>query len=676
MKGITERSFSRSSLIRSGIYAQGLLAGDVARGFLLSDAGSAVPAAVLDDGDKYFEQRPTPWFYEWMKWGESGDARIAELTGSTLKKAGQIDGRVLWAGDVVAQLHDNSGNAGYARATVENTAAAGDRLQIADGTHTRLYEGEDTLGIFDFLATQAYGDQIRVADGVLTYTLTLTHNTDIALGRVEMGSTAAQTAANVYYALNEAIRAGLLSSDIVVYQDSAANITLSRYSVAGVLTLTAPTNAGPTINAATLQSLAATAGNVRFAIRTATVGTTEDLIRAIIYDQGLGNLDSDITIYQENDNLGAGTTVLRLRRETGVITLTTPVNAGPTFSGVVSVTAARPARVKLRIEGFDTCGTPHEEEVLLECDGDGTAGADVFYRSQYAYQWCHAQILEKENIATADYLNIGNEFRHHSLRCTLLDAGTALDTYVINDGVNPAVTFTFKAVAPGALDVLIGASAGATATNLKAKVDAQIGVSLAATMLTTLDDGGGNAGNNSLLIWDTQATNRPGYKHTETGTTCWLEDGPGKTGFSLLSGNRQPMSEANIKIGLFWRVRDIRDITCVKFDRQHVGDGAAIIEANNNVRGFYPLNLVRGNGTVAPYIDRRDNSLVVNNYTELTRSAVYNPSGAVHELKTYPEGGMHFLMFQFDPLEPQDLPQGQVNANIADPRPSNEILST
>lgn len=774
MHGMTERSFSRGSLIRSGIWMPPVLSNKLIDSFHLMDVGSAVPAAYIPakaepSGAKDFEIRRAPWLYDWTRWGENKLDRTAQFdAGGNLARCYNMDGRNLWGSDSVFRMHDHSGSPGYARATVLGTAASADRLQVQDGTNTRLFEGEATVGIFDFLGTQAVGDQIRVADGVNTLTLTLGTDTDLQFGRVTMGATAAETAINVYQALVAAVEQGYLAADIRVYQDAAANITLTRFSTAGTLTLTAPTNAGPTINAGTLQSLAPTAGDVRFAIRSTAAQTAEDLTAAINYDIGQGNLDSDISVYQEQTALGAHEPTIRFRRPAGVVTLTATMNAGPTTGGIVSMTAARPLKMKIRMEGFSCLNVPLHETVTLEADGDGTAPADVYYRSRFVYSIMRIRILELENHTSEDWIKAGHEWRHDSLRVSFLASPGDTDTYTINDGVNapvvlefdtsvgsaevqatqaladqlsvddgvnPAVVFTLVAgPAPVPPEVQIGGTPAATAANIAAEINNQVtlgnlradlyahtagdtilvsgyldgtitilaptnvgptfasltnqaalaagaarvevegsvaadlqnlqdtlqylvdATTLNATIVMTQHT---NAVNTlELCIWDTAAANRAGYRHAQTGGDIYLGDGPGKAGFSMLTGSPQPMSENNIKIALFWRIRDIRDITCVKFDRQHVGNGlAGLLEFNNNSRGFYPLDLVRGNGTRAPYIDRKDGSLVVNGYAEMTRSAVYAPSGAVHELKDYPEVGNHFLLFQYDPIEPWDIPE-------------------
>jgi hypothetical protein len=117
------------------------------------------------------------------------------------------------------------------------------------------------------------------------------------------------------------------------------------------------------------------------------------------------------------------------------------------------------------------------------------------------------------------------------------------------------------------------------------------------------------------------------------------------------ASNRTNARSRDRKYGIPWRCRYLEDIMCIKCDSTPTGEGLNGIAFPNNCRGIYPIDLVEDGAIYDP----EDGSILINDCDELKNTLDYDAAGEAFALEIEPSSGKHFLVFQVDPRNPQDV---------------------
>lgn len=624
-QGITERECDRSFLPQSFFYLTGgAVPGADMRFWNCLEAGSTVPVSVLfgRTGPQLMEHRGSKWRLDVVNRG------LDVYNRSQLKSPGgqilyhmQADGRMLWGGQAVYHFHQHAGHTSFAAFTIAGQTNNHD-LALNYSTGTRNLR----------IRTDAVSIQVNAPSAYGTFTLNWGTGSKAYYLQVNVPWQSGLTDDEVAIRMRDAIRAdvanGTIPSD--VWCTSFTDV-VAVYRYDGTLSITGSVGAG----FALLNATQAVAGAfLRINQQVDVVACATESINALQWDVSAGNLPSTLSFGRD----GARVTITR--PAPGTIALTT---ASASFSNLKDLGSGRPWRGKLRVlartmqERYIT----EEHDFILEASAPG-APADFKVRTRHAYKLQEFEIEDQVGHTADAWLAVGFDWRWNSLRVHLQAAGSDTQTYTINDGTNTRIfeLDNNAAVTAGRSLVTIGGSASVTATNLAAAINTAVGAAqLRATLIATAEG-------NSVLVWDTALATRPNLTHsTSASATFYLIRDNGAFG----------IDEYGFKIGIPWMCASIRDLMCVKVDRtptRHVGGVMP-----NNSRGVYALDLVRGNGTRAPYFDPEDNSIVVNGYAELLNPT--QPNNANFTLEPLPIPGRHFLLFQYDPIQPEEIKAAQ-----------------
>ncbi len=123
----------------------------------------------------------------------------------------------------------------------------------------------------------------------------------------------------------------------------------------------------------------------------------------------------------------------------------------------------------------------------------GTAGTDGINLDQLNTAVTQGKVW-KEAVLHSNQLDSVNDALSQAIAFYLDGQPTAADTFIITDGVTTE-TFTFVAAAPGAFDVLIGASTDDTMDNLVSTIntDSTLWSAVQSTRLESINDGSGTS---------------------------------------------------------------------------------------------------------------------------------------------------------------------------------------
>lgn len=631
-QGITERECDRSFLPQSFLYlTSGAVPGADMRFWNCLEAGSTVPLSSLfgRSGPQLMEHRPSKWRLDVVNRGLDVYSRTQlKSPGGSILYHLQTDGRMLWGGQSVYHFHQHAGHTSFAAFTVAAQTHT-HQLAINHGAGTR------TLRVANDIGTNSYPVTLQVNAPAAYATVTLNWGTGskIYYLQVNVPWSSGLSDDEVAIRLRDAIRAdvasGLIPNDVwcTTFTD-----VLSIYRYNGTLTLSLAASAGfAVLNA----SQVAIGAFLRVSPQIDVVAQATELVNALQWDKQAGNLPAELSFGRN----GAQVTITR--PAPGTIALST---TGASFASLKDLGSGRPWRGKLRVLGrtMQERYITEEHDFILEASAPGAA-ADFKVRTDFAYKLQEFEIEDQVGHTADAWIAVGFDWRWNSTRVHLLAAGSDTQTYTVSDGT---LSRTFEldnnaAVTGGRTLVTIGGSASATATNLAAAINAAVGLAqLRSTLIATAEG-------NSVLIWDTAAASRASITHsTSASATFYLIRDNGAFG----------IDEFGFKIGVPWLCSSIRDLTCVKVDRTPTRNVGGVMP--NNSRGVYALDLVRGNGTRAPYFDPEDNSLVVNGYAELLNPT--QPNNATFTLEPLPYAGRHFLIFQYDPVRPEAIKPEQL----------------